>query len=263
MNYFKFFQQYRSHVAAQQSRKKGIFISRVLKRGYKPTKPILKGENANKNKLYWYSCKFLKELTARALKIFISYWDKASEPENYTALPYFNRAVFPLQGNVREKANGIYFLCKNESIVYIGKCSRFWGRISKHKSEGVKEFDRAIFFPSKTFRMLENLFIGLLQPKYNIAAASDWEIGIFRRGFIKEALNVWLFLFQEQCLGSNAGSNLLNAIANACTKEPTVDKTELRAILAQNRVVFEKLGISIPEKYCTIPTLKIAKLKIN
>lgn len=263
MNYFKYFQQHRTCVAARQSRKKGIFISRTLKRGYKPTKPLLKGKNTNQNKLYWYSCKFLKELTSRALRLFISYWDKASEPENYTALPYFNRAAFPLQGNVREKANGIYFLCQNESIVYIGKCSRFWGRISKHKSEGIKEFDRAIFFPSKTFRMLENLFIGLLQPKYNIAAASDWEIGIFRRGFIKEALNVWLFLFQEGCLGANAQSNFLKAIANACTKEPTADKTELRAILAQNKAVFERLGVLIPEKYCAPPALKIAKLRIS
>ena len=42
---------------------------------------------------------------------------------------------------------GVYFLCKEQNIVYIGKAKNVYARILNHIDEGIKKFDRVYFIP--------------------------------------------------------------------------------------------------------------------
>ena len=64
---------------------------------------------------------------------------------------------------------GIYFLKCDGEIVYIGQSRSVYGRISTHKNEGRKKFDKVIFLPCHVNDLndFEGFFINLLRPKYN------------------------------------------------------------------------------------------------
>jgi hypothetical protein len=64
---------------------------------------------------------------------------------------------------------GIYFLKFDGEIVYVGQSRSVYGRISAHKGEGRKKFDKVIFMPcsENDLNDFEGFFINLLRPKYN------------------------------------------------------------------------------------------------
>ena len=249
MNYFSKFKAYLQKVNFCKSAKTGIFIERPVLRARKPKTPLLVPQNKSKLKFYWYSTPFLRALTNRALRWFIRYYDSAGTPNAEQMLPYFARAAFPFKGSIQTDALGMYFLTKNRVITYIGKCTRFSGRKSTHRKNKDKDFDHAILFPSKTFYRIENLFIGLLRPTTNVAGANEWETGILRKGFVEAAFDVWIFLFCEGVLADGADARLIQTIYNASTREPAVDRQELKRVLREYRPQFEELGVMIPEHY--------------
>lgn len=63
-------------------------------------------------------------------------------------------------------ALGIYFLIKNEKVVYVGQSKNVLTRISFHKD---KNFDSYAFLPCEEHEMdiIESLYIHLLQPEQN------------------------------------------------------------------------------------------------
>jgi hypothetical protein len=64
---------------------------------------------------------------------------------------------------------GIYFLRFEGRIVYVGQSRSVYSRLSMHKAEKTKKFDRVTFFPCAMEKLneFEGFFINLLEPKYN------------------------------------------------------------------------------------------------
>jgi len=69
--------------------------------------------------------------------------------------------------------SGVYFLCKGDDVVYVGKAKQVAVRICTHLAEKNKDFDfEGIWFlPVSIERMgmVEREFIRIIKPKYNIA----------------------------------------------------------------------------------------------
>lgn len=74
----------------------------------------------------------------------------------------------------------IYFLYKDDVIVYIGETESFMERIAKHFSEAKKDFDRFVVEPfegSKAQRLhREKLLIHKHKPMYNVQHKTKKEI---------------------------------------------------------------------------------------
>lgn len=66
---------------------------------------------------------------------------------------------------------GIYFLCKNNKIRYIGQASNISNRVITHISEGVKDFDSIYFItcPINRLTEIESALIRYLQPDLNLS----------------------------------------------------------------------------------------------
>ena len=64
---------------------------------------------------------------------------------------------------------GVYFLCHEESVVYIGQSVNVFGRVGAHI--GDKTFDRIYFVrvPESDLNYVEGCLINQLQPKYNFS----------------------------------------------------------------------------------------------
>lgn len=62
---------------------------------------------------------------------------------------------------------GVYFLIKNEEVVYVGQSVNIISRVSAHVKQ--KEFDRFAFVPcdAQDLDVLESLYIHFLQPELN------------------------------------------------------------------------------------------------
>ena len=66
--------------------------------------------------------------------------------------------------------NVVYFLCSNDTVVYVGKSSNLYPRIREHVSSQDKIFDRVFFLQPQgedSIEGLEKIFIKLHKPKYN------------------------------------------------------------------------------------------------
>lgn len=66
----------------------------------------------------------------------------------------------------------IYFLIKEESVVYIGQSGNLLSRVGAHR--GNKDFDKVLYFnhPAELLNSTEAALIRFLKPKYNIAQAN-------------------------------------------------------------------------------------------
>jgi hypothetical protein len=67
---------------------------------------------------------------------------------------------------------GVYFLCQERDIVYIGKAVNIADRIVEHKKEAVKKFDSVYFIccHSDQLTQIETACIRFFKPAYNISA---------------------------------------------------------------------------------------------
>ncbi len=65
--------------------------------------------------------------------------------------------------------SGIYFLMKDDVVVYVGQAVDMRRRVADHIGEGSKEFDRVAFVPCAPDRLLkqERFYIEKLLPEYN------------------------------------------------------------------------------------------------
>lgn len=67
---------------------------------------------------------------------------------------------------------GVYFLCKEGIIKYIGQAMSITNRIVEHVKEGLKDFDKVFFIqcPLNRLNALENALIRYYKPAYNRAS---------------------------------------------------------------------------------------------
>lgn len=65
--------------------------------------------------------------------------------------------------------SGVYFLCQENEVVYVGQSTKLGSRICAHFVERSKHFDTVWFMPVPTDQLIEmeKKFIDLLHPKYN------------------------------------------------------------------------------------------------
>ena len=65
--------------------------------------------------------------------------------------------------------SGVYFLTKNNLIVYVGQAVNVYARVSTHASEKIKDFDSWAYLPCKieALNKMESLYIHYLKPKLN------------------------------------------------------------------------------------------------
>lgn len=76
--------------------------------------------------------------------------------------------------------NGIYFLCENETVVYIGKSTAIDGRLATHRASD-KLFDSVVIMEVLNvadMHILELVLINRYKPKYNIDSKSEDEMTI-------------------------------------------------------------------------------------
>lgn len=79
---------------------------------------------------------------------------------NFDDLPKFEKIEIKV---------GIYFLLKNNEIVYVGKTINLEQRIMSHQMNNKKDFDNFLFFKvdSEKLDLCERYFINKLKPIYN------------------------------------------------------------------------------------------------
>lgn len=65
--------------------------------------------------------------------------------------------------------SGVYMLCDQGPVVYVGQSIDVFARVSAHEREGKKEYDRAVWFPvqAELLDPVEAELITALRPKYN------------------------------------------------------------------------------------------------
>ncbi len=64
---------------------------------------------------------------------------------------------------------GIYFLCRDSNVVYVGQSVCIFARVGQHFYQATKKFDRAFFLPcpKEDLNTIEKHFISTLDPEYN------------------------------------------------------------------------------------------------
>lgn len=79
---------------------------------------------------------------------------------NIHDLPRFNKHEF---------LTGIYFLLKNDEVVYVGKTVNLFERIMTHQKQCSKDFDDYVFYKidNEKLDICERYFINKLKPIYN------------------------------------------------------------------------------------------------
>lgn len=77
--------------------------------------------------------------------------------------------LFQFSGNIFSKISGIYFLCNDLEVLYVGQSTNIYARIGQHIADDKKEFDKAFFIlvPSDRLNDIEGALIKYLQPIYN------------------------------------------------------------------------------------------------
>jgi|694.fasta_scaffold79329_2 hypothetical protein len=139
------------------------------------TNPITKEESI------WF---IASEINEWFDKNFVNYRDGLFV-QNYTFL-HFNKELHKVRGQIPEELSrikelyhlpmenistppGIYFLCKNNKIQYIGQAGNVANRVITHITEGLKDFDSVYFISCSINRLteLESSLIRYFQPELN------------------------------------------------------------------------------------------------
>jgi hypothetical protein len=60
---------------------------------------------------------------------------------------------------------GVYFLCQDNDIVYVGQSINLGARLAQHVQD--KVFDKVYFLPTEDYNQVEADYIKILKPKYN------------------------------------------------------------------------------------------------
>lgn len=60
---------------------------------------------------------------------------------------------------------GVYFLCQDKDIVYVGQSINLGARLAQHVQD--KVFDKVYFLPTEDYDQVEADYIKMLKPKYN------------------------------------------------------------------------------------------------
>lgn len=77
--------------------------------------------------------------------------------------------LYYLSPFMRTTPPGVYFLCRELTIVYIGQSINAGRRVQEHLNEKEKQFDDVFFIPChvSSLNAVEGALIRLLQPEYN------------------------------------------------------------------------------------------------
>lgn len=106
---------------------------------------------------------------------------------------------------------GIYFLLKDDEIVYIGQSVAVETRLGSHLAERKKEFNRWFWIPCPQQNLLwvEAHFIKRFKPKYNKEAGPGFRGKQPRAGLFKVG-NVWHYRFRvvHQWIESSSGTTI-------------------------------------------------------
>ena len=96
-----------------------------------------------------------------------------------TAIPLGLQKVPNLQEIKLVAASGIYFLCRDGEVIYIGQASCAMARLGQHLAENRKQFDAAFFLPTPLDQLndVEIKFIKLLNPPSNKGGAPKYQRG--------------------------------------------------------------------------------------
>lgn len=81
------------------------------------------------------------------------------------------KRLYKLSKNHYGTPHGVYFLCKDEEVVYVGQAQNIRDRVQSHRSEKVKEFDSVYFILCHIDQLdqIETALIRHLRPKYNVS----------------------------------------------------------------------------------------------
>lgn len=79
------------------------------------------------------------------------------------------RSLFKLPIDVLSTPPGIYFLCEDEEIVYVGQALNVARRIGEHMTEEKRSFNQVYFIPCLVNNLLEfeSALIRWFRPRYN------------------------------------------------------------------------------------------------
>ena len=83
--------------------------------------------------------------------------------------------------------SGIYFLIREGVIVYTGQSVNVFARIQDHLRDNTKVFDKVSYVrcPKDSLDVVENLYIGMLKPEYNIRHKSVCALDLQERSYVE------------------------------------------------------------------------------
>lgn len=98
------------------------------------------------------------------IKVFVP-WEKTKElpPESIRNIDGL------MQIDTPDYPPGVYFLCNNDRVMYVGQTTNLWGRIGSHLRDKRREFDSVFFLsvPQSRLDEVESAFIEILTPPQN------------------------------------------------------------------------------------------------
>lgn len=125
-------------------------------------------EWVNKELLKYFPYKFEPVLTIFQYNQTISAEDTQIPPPELAAVR--NLLRLPISSTCMTPP-GIYFLCREGKVVYVGQSVNVLGRVMTHVSEGQKEFESAFFIPvaEQHLDKIEQAFMKTFRPVYNLS----------------------------------------------------------------------------------------------
>ena len=127
----------------------------------------------NRTKLKdWITWNKIEVCDGKPLCNFISH--KVEAVENYKIPSCIAGIDGIIEANLTTVFSGVYFLCKNNEIVYVGQAQSVSNRVGNHCGDGVKDFDSAFCIPVSIslLNAVEQYYIKAFLPKYNKCALS-------------------------------------------------------------------------------------------
>lgn len=100
---------------------------------------------------------------------------RPSEPAKFFDVPECLRHISGLrQASLLDSCCGVYFLCRQGQVVYVGQSVDVLSRVGQHRIDKTKTFDTAFFVPCRQcdLNTLERELIDRLMPEYNADPAT-------------------------------------------------------------------------------------------
>lgn len=119
----------------------------------------------------WVSKDYLTRFHARSLPHIVQVVSGGNDVKDLGSIPTSIRLIPGLMDitAASQLASGIYFMCLDGKVVYVGRSKSVGARLSQHRQDGRKVFDTIFYlpWPAHSIAKIEEELIRALKPEYN------------------------------------------------------------------------------------------------